>query len=292
MKPVLTIDVEDWFQVENLRSMVSRESWELQPRRVEENTDKILTILDETGTCGTFFCLGWIAERHRGLIRRIQAAGHEIASHGYHHRLIYEQTIEDFRDDVLHSRKLLEDITGEAITGYRAPSFSITAEALTVLAEAGYRYDSSWFPAQMHDRYGKVEMTSLVDWSRTSRAGAGGAHISLRCGLEELAITTLQFGRWTLPWAGGGYFRLYPPGLFLKGFSRAIRHADGGCFYLHPWEVDPGQPRVSGLTRSHAFRHYVNLNRTADRLRTLCSTFSFDRADRALGITTGPHRHT
>ncbi len=278
MQPVMSIDVEDWFQVENLRGQINRDQWETLPRRVEANTDKILEIFAETNTVATFFCLGWIAERHTGLIQRIAAAGHEIASHGYAHRLIYEQSEDEFRQDIIAAKSLLEDITGRVVRGYRAPSFSITPEALRILQETGHQYDSSWFPVAGHDRYGHMDMST------------DAAVISLQSGMKELRITTLSVAGRPIPWGGGGYFRLYPSGLFRTGFRSAISAAGGGCFYLHPWEVDPDQPRVANLPRSYAFRHYVNLRHTAGRLRALCNSASFTRADYALGLTAPPRR--
>ncbi len=288
LNPVMSIDLEDWFQVENLRGAISRESWDEQPRRVVRNTETILEILERNDTTATFFCLGWVAERHPELIRRIAGMGHEIASHGYSHRLIYEQGAGEFRDDIIRAKALLEDITGEEVLGYRAPSFSITAAALEVLAETGHRYDSSWFPAGGHDRYGKLDMEPLVDWSLTGTNP--DSVLTLKTGLKELIITTLPFAHRHLPWGGGGYFRLYPPRLFRYGFRRAMRRAGGGVFYLHPWEVDPGQPRVTGLPRSYAFRHYINLKHTASRLERICRTFTFRRADLTLGLRAQPLR--
>lgn len=293
MQPVMSIDVEDWFQVENLRGQIDRDQWETLPRRVEANTDRILQIFAETNTRATFFCLGWIAERHRALIKRIVTAGHEVASHGYAHRLIYEQSEEDFRTDIITAKAILEEITGEPVRGYRAPSFSITPAALRILQETGHQYDSSWFPVTGHDRYGRVDMHTLAreGTATGSTTLAAPAVIPLQSGLQELCITTATVGKRPVPWGGGGYFRLYPAALFRAGFGRAVTRAGGGCFYLHPWEVDPEQPRVSGLPWSYAFRHYVNLQHTAVRLRKLCQTISFTRGDHALGLT-APPRHT
>jgi polysaccharide deacetylase family protein (PEP-CTERM system associated) len=265
-------------------------------------------VLDRTNTVGTFFCLGWIAEREPALIREIRDAGHEIASHGYSHRLIYEQELEDFRADVVRAKDLLEDITGDEILGYRAPSFSITDASLRVLAETGHRYDSSWFPAGGHDRYGRVDLDSsgaadtpavialpaagspnaeVMD-DQGAVAGDTAGEDSAMVGVDgtisnrpfhELPITTLRMGSRPLPWGGGGWFRLYPAGVFRRGFRRAVRRAGGGMFYLHPWEVDPGQPRVEGIKRSYAFRHYVNLDQTEARLEKLCAAVPFTRAD-------------
>ncbi|MEX2444905.1 MAG: XrtA system polysaccharide deacetylase [Alkalispirochaeta sp.] len=288
---VMSVDVEDWFQVENLRGAISRESWDTFPRRVAANTERILTVLHRTNTVGTFFCLGWVAEREPALIREIRDAGHEIASHGYSHRLIYEQELTDFRQDVIRAKALLEDITGGEVLGYRAPSFSITEASLQVLSETGHRYDSSWFPAGGHDRYGHVDLDrtdaadtpAVLRLTREEAAGTARGHFQERP-FYELPITTLRIGSRPFPWGGGGWFRLYPAGAFRRGFRRAIRRADGGMFYLHPWEVDPGQPRVEGIKRSYAFRHYVNLDKTVARLEQLCRGVHFTRADYLLRL--------
>jgi polysaccharide deacetylase family protein (PEP-CTERM system associated) len=304
----MSVDVEDWFQVENLRGAISRASWDTLPRRVVANTERILKVLDRTNTVGTFFCLGWIAEREPALIREIRDAGHEIASHGYSHRLIYEQDLEDFRADVVRAKELLQDITGDEVLGYRAPSFSITESSLRVLAETGPRYDSSWFPAGGHDRYGRVDLdrSGAADtpavialptvgsptadgmddpWAVAGdTAGEDSATIGVTGTVphrpfHELPITTMRIGSRPLPWGGGGWFRLYPARLFRRGFRRAVHRAGGGMFYLHPWEVDPEQPRVEGIKRSYAFRHYVNLDQTEARLEKLCTVVPFTRAD-------------
>jgi polysaccharide deacetylase family protein (PEP-CTERM system associated) len=275
---VMSVDVEDWFQVENLRGVISRESWDDRERRVVANTERILSVLARTETTATFFCLGWIAEREPDLIRAIAAAGHEIASHGYAHRLIYEQDISEFREDVIHAREILSEISGQEIVGYRAPSFSITEDALRVLEETGHRYDSSWFPAAGHDRYGRLELPIPAEY-----AARGVVPPVIRLGsFREIPITTRRLGSRLLPWGGGGWFRLFPEGLFRRGFIKATAAAGGGIFYLHPWEVDPGQPRMEGIRRSYAFRHYVNLAKTEGRLERLCRAVPFTSAARML----------
>lgn len=282
----MSIDLEDWFHVENLKSAIPPSTWPSQADRVRASTERILDIFERTGTVATFFCLGWVAERAPQLVQLIANRGHEIASHGYAHQLIYQQDIKAFRSDVVRAKDLLQEITGSAVIGYRAPSFSITDAALDVLQEAGYRYDSSWFPVGGHDRYGRVDMHSRTAQRHTADrpAGAQVPWLLLDNGLAELPITTLQVAGKNLPWGGGGWFRLYPSRLFRSGFQRAIRRAGGGVFYLHPWEVDPDQPRVNGLKRSHAFRHYVNLGRTAQRLERLCRSVTFGRCDEILGL--------
>lgn len=267
----MSIDVEDWFQVENLKAAIPRESWEAYPLRVGENTRVILDIFDETETKGTFFCLGWVAERRPELIAEIADRGHEVASHGYGHELLYEIGPDRFREDLRRAQKILEDASGQKVIGYRAPSFSITDWALKILEEEGYLYDSSYFPASGHDRYAVLPReyfgyaTELAPPFRSQTPE----------GITELSIPVLELLGRAVPWGGGGYFRLYPPPIFRAGFAAAAGRHGGAVFYLHPWEVDPGQPRVTSIKRSYAFRHYVNLGRTAERLRKLCSSFAF-----------------
>lgn len=270
----MSIDVEDWFQVENLKSAISRAEWDRYPLRITENTRLILDIFEETGTTATFFTLGWVAERLPELVSEIASRGHEVASHGYGHELLYEIGPERFREDIRSAKKLLEDAAGVPVSGYRAPSFSITEWALPILREEGYRYDSSYFPAAGHDRYAALP-DELFPRPGHGRAGSESFLQELPGGITELSIPVLElFGR-RLPWGGGGYFRLYPPRLFQRGFAAAARRNGGAVFYLHPWEVDPAQPRVSGLSAGYAFRHYVNLKHTASRLRALCRRFAF-----------------
>jgi len=258
----MSVDVEDWFQVENLKPVVTRDSWEGRERRVEPNTDRILQLLADRGLHGTFFILGWVADRHPALIRRIAAGGHEIASHGYGHDLVYELTHDQFRADVGRSKGLLEDLTGGPVRGYRAPCFSITDWAVDILQELGFEYDSSVFPTVAHDRYGRL-----------SGVGAGEPVVELRPGFHEVCISCLPLGRRGLPWGGGGYFRMVPGPLWRAGVARILRAGTPYVFYLHPWEIDPGQPRVSGLGRVSYFRHYLNLHRCEARLRALLEQF-------------------
>ncbi|HET7469613.1 MAG TPA: XrtA system polysaccharide deacetylase [Gemmatimonadales bacterium] len=260
----MSVDVEDWFQVENLKPVVARDSWEGRERRVERNTDRILELLAERGQRGTFFILGWVADRHPELIRRIAAGGHEIASHGYGHDLVYELTQDQFREDVGRSKRILEDLTGQPVRGYRAPCFSITDWAVTILQELGFEYDSSVFPTVAHDRYGRL-----------TGVGAGQPVVALRPGFYEVCISCLPFGGRGLPWGGGGYFRMLPYRVWSNGMSRILRAGTPYVFYLHPWEIDPGQPRVPGLGRLSYFRHYVNLARCEARFRSLLEDFSW-----------------
>jgi len=265
----ITCDVEDYFQVESLRSVVPRERWETTPWRLERNAGRVLDLFDRAGVRGTFFVLGWWAERLAGLVKRIAGAGHEIASHGYAHRMITEQSPEEFRADVRRAKALLEDLVGQAVAGYRAPTFSITERtlwAVDILAEEGYGYDSSIFPIR-HDRYGIPSAPRHIHL----RHGRNGAT------LVEFPPTTLRMLGCNLPVAGGGYLRLLPARLVHRALRAVNRRGWPAIVYFHPWELDPEQPRlaVKGFSR---FRHYVNLHRTAAKLRFLLSRLQFTTA--------------
>lgn len=260
----MSVDVEDWFHVENLKEVVLRSSWDTRERRVERNTMRILELLEERGARATFFILGWVAERHPRLIRLIAAGGHEIASHGYGHELVYSLSEAEFRADVERSKKCLEDATGQPVTGYRAPCFSITNWAVAVLQEVGFEYDSSAFPTVAHDRYGRLSGVEM-----------GRPIVELRPGFHEVCISCLPLGTRGLPWGGGGYFRLMPFRAWRAGVRRIMRTGSPYLFYIHPWEIDPGQPRVEGLGRISRFRHYVNLESCEERFRSLLSTLQW-----------------
>jgi polysaccharide deacetylase family protein (PEP-CTERM system associated) len=259
----MSIDVEDWFHVENLRDVVSRESWNRRELRVERTMDRMLELMAEHDVKATCFVLGWVAERAPGLVRRLAAAGHEVASHGYHHELVHELTEEEFAADVRRSKDVLEGITGERVRGYRAPSFSLTDRAIPLLEEAGFEYDSSFFPTTVtRNRYGKP---ATLEGSDGLRLGNGG--------LAEVPLPCLQIGGQALPWAGGGYFRLVPYRLFKSGVEKILDSGKPYIFYIHPWELDSGQPRVAGLGRSQRIRHYLNLERTESRWTALLTDF-------------------
>ena len=273
IKNALTIDVEDYFQVAALAEAVKPEDWHSMDYRVEKNTDRILGLLDDKGLKATFFTLGWVAQKSPELVQRIHAAGHEVASHGYSHQLVYNQKPDTFRDETRRSKQLLEDITGAPITGYRAASYSITAQsrwALDILCEEGFTWDSSIFPVH-HDRYG---MPGTPHEPYMLKAPGGGL-------LKEFPLSTCPIGNYRLPIAGGGYFRLYPYWLSRWGLGRINRAGQPFIFYLHPWEVDPEQPRlkVSALSR---FRHYNNLNKCMKRLEKLVGDFSFGTVSEVL----------
>jgi polysaccharide deacetylase family protein (PEP-CTERM system associated) len=260
----MSIDVEDWFQVENLKPVVARGTWDTRESRVVRNTTRILDLLEEHRARATFFVLGWVAERQPELIRRIAADGHEIASHGYGHDLIYTLSPAEFRADVERGKKLLEDVTGERVLGYRAPSFSITDWAVSILQELGFEYDSSVFPTVAHDRYGRL---TGVDF--------GQPILELRPGFHEVSISCLPLGNRGLPWGGGGYFRMLPYAAWRGGVRRILGSGAPYVFYIHPWEIDPGQPRMRGLGAVSRFRHYLNLARCEDRFARLLADFSW-----------------
>jgi polysaccharide deacetylase family protein (PEP-CTERM system associated) len=258
----MSIDLEDWFQVENLRGVVPRASWRVSESRVRRNTERLLELMEDRGVHCTFFVLGWVAESFPGLIGDIAAAGHEIASHGYGHEPIYRLSPQAFREDVKRSVRLLEDVTGRKVRGYRAPSFSITEWAPAILQNLGLEYDSSLFPTIAHDRYGTL---GAVDTSTPI--------FEILPGFREILLSTLRIGRHHLPWAGGGYFRLVPYPLFAQGVRRVLASGRPYVFYLHPWEIDPDQPRLRGLKPSLAFRHYYNLHRCEPRFVRLLHDF-------------------
>lgn len=275
----MTVDVEDYYQVQALTESVRPEDWELWPSRVEANTDRLLQLFDDAGIKITFFVLGWVAERHPELVKRIQQQGHEVASHGYSHRLIYTQTPEVFREESARSKKILEDLTQQPITGYRAASYSVTRRslwALDILAELGFTWDSSIFPTR-HDNYG-IPGSPEEPYQIITQSGAE---------LTEFPLTTAKVLGQPIPAAGGGYFRQYPYALSRWLFQRA---SDNGTkpqiFYLHPWEIDPDQPRVPNLSWFSRFRHYTNLHRCLPRLERMVADFPFGTMSQSLGSIT------
>lgn len=267
----MSVDVEDYFQVSAFASRVARNDWDSFDSRVERNTDRVLAMFAEHGARATFFTLGWVAERYPALVRRIVEQGHELASHGHAHFRVHEQSPEMFRDDVRRTKALLEDVGGVAVNGYRAASFSIgerTPWAFEVLAEEGHTYSSSVYPIR-HDHYGVPDAPRF-----TYRPDE-------RCTLHEIPITTVHaFGR-NLPSGGGGYFRLLPYALSRWAIRRVNRiDARPTIFYFHPWEIDPEQPRFSGISAKTRFRHYTNLASMEARLRRALTDFAWDRMDR------------
>ena len=312
---ILTIDIEDYFQVHALSSVIKYEDWDKFECRIERNTDRILEILDSVRSPqkvqGTFFVLGWIAERYPDLVRRIQKGGHEIACHGYAHKLIYDQSKEEFRNDIKKAKAIIEDITGSEVIGYRAPNYSITNKsqwAFEILAEEGFKYDSSIFPIR-HDFYGMPNAPrfpfiislngnnnfefSVLDFEeqqhRTTSApnnllthslinSVGNSTLKTHNSnsLIEFPISTVRILGQNIPISGGGYFRLFPYPLIKKGLKR-INEVEQKpfIFYMHPWEIDPDQPRINGLSSRSKFRHYVNLNKTENKFKRLLGDFQF-----------------
>ncbi|MGK5021998.1 XrtA system polysaccharide deacetylase [Janthinobacterium sp. LB2P10] len=271
LRNALTIDVEDYFQVSAFAPHIARADWPRLECRIEANIERILLLLESRRIHATFFTLGWIAERYPAMLRRVAEAGHEVASHGYAHLRASEQSASQFADDVCHSKTILEQLTGLAVRGYRAPSFSIGATnlwAFDVLQEAGYRYSSSIYPIR-HDHYGMPDSPRYAWRPR-------GPH-----GVLELPVSTVRLRGRNLPAGGGGYFRLLPYALS-RWLLRRINSCDGqaGIFYFHPWELDPGQPRPPGLSMKTRFRHYLNLGRMEARLTRLTADFAWDRMDR------------
>lgn len=275
---LFTVDVEEYFQVHAFEDLIQPAEWPYLPSRVERSTDRLLELLEARGVVGTFFVVGWVAERHPELVRRISSAGHEVASHSWWHRRVGDQEPEEFREDARRSKALLEDITGRPVLGYRAPSFSLSEDTtwmLEILVEEGYRYDSSLFPSH--------------------RVGHGGSPGSIRIphlvptpsgSLLELPLTTLKWGGMTLPAAGGAYLRHLPYGLVRAGFRGMEEEGEPGVFYIHPWELDPDQPRIPGSLVAR-LRHYRNLDRTGRLLERLTGEFDFTSVGRRYRLGTG-----
>lgn len=271
IRNAMTCDVEDYFQVSAFAPYIDRASWPSRECRVEANIERILALFERHDVHATFFTLGWIAERYPAMVRRIVAAGHELASHGYAHLRASDQTRAQFAHDVRSSKALLEDIGGHAVLGYRAPSFSIGQAnlwALDTLQEAGYRYSSSIYPIA-HDHYGMPDAPRFAFYPHGPD------------GLLEVPITTLQLGGRKLPAGGGGYFRLLPYALSRWMMAKVNRDdRQPSLFYFHPWEIDTDQPRPAGLDAKSRFRHYVNISRMERRLERLAHDFQWDRMDR------------
>ncbi len=270
----LTVDVEDWFQVQAFSEAIPRDEWDCLPCRVEANTDRVLALFDAAAVHATFFTLGWVAKRYPALIRRIVAAGHELASHGHEHERVDAIGAVAFRADIRRARAALEDCGGVAVHGYRAPTFSIGAAtpwAHGILAEEGYRYSSSVFPVK-HDLYGAPDAPR-------------GAHRPHPSGVVELPMTTVRLGGRNLPCSGGGWFRLMPYALFRAGLRRVnASEQQPGIFYFHPWELDTGQLHVWQAGRLARFRHYTGQARMAGRLEHLLRDFAWGRMDEVFEV--------
>ena len=268
IKNALTIDVEDYFQVSAFAPYIHRDQWDERSCRVERNVERILLMLDGHKTRATFFTLGWIAERYPHLVRRIVDGGHELASHGYGHQRASDLSEADFSEDIESAKKLLEDLSGHEVKGYRAPSFSIgegNLWAFDCLERAGYRYSSSIYPIR-HDHYGMPDAPRF-------------AH-QVRAGLLEIPVTTARFFDRNWPASGGGYFRLMPYPMS-RWLLQRVNRVDGepAIFYFHPWEIDAGQPRIAGISAKTRFRHYVNIHRMENRIKRLIVDFRWGRMD-------------
>jgi polysaccharide deacetylase family protein (PEP-CTERM system associated) len=274
----MTVDVEDYFHVSVFDGTLPRGEWARLESRVCTNTERLLGIFESVRVSATFFILGWVAERFPALVRQIAAGGHEIASHGYAHRLVYDQTPGAFREDVRRSKGLLESLAGRPVYGFRAPSYSVTPKslwALDILIEEGYRYDTSIFPIR-HDRYG-IPVSPRHAYTLTRPSGS----------LVEVPASTVHCGPLNLPVAGGGYFRILPYAWTRWGIARVNRReGKPAVFYLHPWEIDPGQPRLAAGPLGR-FRHYRNLAATESRLRRLLHDFAFGTVQSMLASMSG-----
>lgn len=273
MKNALTVDVEDYFQVSAFEDQVDRESWTNWPSRAERNTHAVMDLFAEQDAKATFFVLGWVAEHYPALVHRMVSEGHEVASHGMEHCRVTDQTEQEFREDAGRTRKLLQDISGEAVIGYRAASFSIsdaTPWAHDVLADLGYVYSSSIYPIQ-HDHYGSPD-SSRVPYEKADKR------------IQELPVTTVEWAGRRLPAGGGGYFRLLPYGFSRWAWRKASEQLAGpAMIYFHPWEIDSDQPRLEAGLKTR-FRHYVNLSRMRGKLQRALRDFEWGRMDEAFNI--------
>lgn len=267
MNHLLSIDVEDWFQVENLKQAINKESWDKYISRVERNINLILALLDQRKTKATFFILGWIAKRHPQLIKNIYNEGHEIGCHGYGHEIVSNLSQEKFKQDVSLTKNILEDLIGEKVIGYRAPNFSITDWSLDILFSLDFEYDSSFFPIAAHGRYGKLKNVTVPN----------KAIFELRKGFYQVMLSYLNLGGFRIPWSGGLYFRLIPYEIFKSGIKKITQQKGLYVFYIHPWEFDPEQPKVNNIKLNYKLRHYSNLKTTELKFKKLLNDFNFYR---------------
>lgn len=263
----MTVDVEDYFQVSAFEPYISKDRWDDIPHRVERNTNRILDLFNEQEIKATFFTLGWVAERYPGLVKRIVDESHELACHGYEHIRVTQQTPDEFRKDIVKTKKILEDLSGQEIKGYRAASYSIGAEnlwALDILKQEGFKYSSSIYPVK-HDLYGMPDAPRFI-YEPIADAD-----------FKEIPITTLSVFNKNFPCGGGGFFRLYPY-IFSKWAFNRINQQEhqSGIFYCHPWEIDPDQPKQEGLSFKTKFRHYLNLGKMEGRIKNLIRDFEWD----------------
>lgn len=273
VRNVMSIDVEDWFCVYNLSRLTPFTDWPRQESRVEQSMQRLLDLFDRYNVEATCFVLGWVAEQHPGLVREIERRGHEIATHGYSHRLLTHMTEEEFRVDLKRSLEVLNSQARQPVQGFRAPSFSVTSQtpwAAAVLEECGLKYDSSVFPLGMHPDYGVPDAPLGQYW--------------LNDKVIELPMSCAEVGRWRVPCSGGGYFRQYPYALSEHLMRRCNKQGRPVVFYLHPWEIDPGQPWINQLPYLKHVRHYRNLHRTEERLERMLEQFRFTSIRKVLGL--------
>jgi polysaccharide deacetylase family protein (PEP-CTERM system associated) len=262
---LLTVDYEDWFQVENLRAVFPQSRWNSCELRVHKNMDALLDLFEQHNVRATFFVLGWLAERLPQVVRDIKTRGHEIASHGYGHNLCSDLSKDALHEDLYHSKAILEDLTGDRVIGYRAPSFSITNDLIEALANLDFKYDSSYNDFSYNKRYGRPD--------RPLQESSSGA-LTTENGIFEIPLSNLKFGKYIIPWAGGGYFRFWPTPVFEWGVRRILENNNCYVFYCHPWEIDLHQPRVRNLGMLNRFRHYLNLDKTLRKLDHFISSFN------------------
>ena len=273
MKNALTVDLEEWFTVYNLAKVYPLESWDKQIARIEASTRTLLDLFDRYQVQATFFVLGWIADTYPQLIAEIAHRGHEIASHGYQHRLVKNLSQEEFREDLLRATESIQKACDTEVIGFRAPSFSVDLKSewiFDTLKECGFLYDSSLFPVAFHPEYSNSDVP-LYPFTHKN-------------GLREFPMTSIQIAGINIPCSGGGYFRLLPYSWFKFGFAQRGRENMPAVFYLHPWEIDPGQPRVTGLSPLKKFRHYTNLDKTESRLEKLFKDFAFTSMRKVLEL--------
>ena len=273
---IMSVDLEDWFQVENLRRACTLEKWGNFDLRINYGLEKLLYLFEKKNISATFYVVGCIAEKCPQTVTKIAEKGHELAIHGYYHKLLHELTEDEFKNDTLRCKNLVEDLSGNTAQGFRAPAFSITDSALDALAEMGFKYDSSFISSEMNSRFGKLSNESI--------AGRGNVPWKVRDNLWELPMVTLPLAGRRIPWGGGGYFRLFPYYLFKKGIEKIREETGYYHFFIHPWELDPEQPRVKDVPLMNRFRHYVNLDKTGEKLERLLEDFEFISTSEAIRI--------
>jgi polysaccharide deacetylase family protein (PEP-CTERM system associated) len=265
----MTVDIEDYFQVSAFENHISSEDWGKLPARVDANTEQVLALFESEDVKATFFVLGWIAERYPELIKKIVNSGHELASHGYEHIRVINQSPKEFRDDVTKTKSILEDISGQEVKGYRAASYSIGCDnlwALDILKETGHHYSSSIYPVK-HDHYGMPEAPRFAFYLKENS-------------ILEVPVTTIRLLGKNYPGGGGGFFRLFPYHLSRWAISRVNKQdKQPGIFYFHPWEIDPDQPKQEGISKKTRFRHYYNLDKMEPRLMRILHDFKWGRMD-------------